>query len=104
MIRVGTNIIIFLLNNAEYVIEEQIHPGPYNKLQNWDYCALAHAMKGESDNLFTAKVISHSPIGCNYVSVLHRPLLAKSSAYAQAQFAAQRPRCAGHVADPSQFQ
>ena len=56
MIRVNTNPIIFLLDNAEYVIEEQIHPGPYNKLQDWDYCALAQAMKGKSDNLFTVKV------------------------------------------------
>ena len=56
MIRVRTNPIIFLLDNAEYVIEEQIHPGPYNKLQDWDYCALAHAMKGKSDNLYAVKV------------------------------------------------
>ena len=61
MIRMGTNPIIFLLDNCEYVIEEQIHPGPYNKLQGWDYCALAHAMKGTSDNLFATKVISHIP-------------------------------------------
>ena len=56
MIRVHTNPIIFLLDNAEYVIEEQIHPGSYNKLQDWDYCALAHAMKGKTDNLWTTKV------------------------------------------------
>ena len=56
MIRVGTNPVIFLLDNAEYVIEEQIHPGSYNKLQDWDYCALAHAMKGKSDNLYAVKV------------------------------------------------
>ena len=56
MIRVGTNPVIFLLDNAEYVIEEQIHPGVYNKLQDWDYCALAHAMKGKSDNLLAVKV------------------------------------------------
>ncbi len=56
MIRVHTNPIIFLLDNAEYVIEEQIHPGSYNKLQDWDYCALAHAMKGKNDNLWATKV------------------------------------------------
>ena len=56
MMRVGTNPVIFLLDNAEYVIEEQIHPGSYNKLQDWDYCALAHAMKGKSDNLYAVKV------------------------------------------------
>ena len=54
-IRVGANPIIFLLNNAYYVIEEEIHQGPYNRLVSWDYTALAHAMSGGSDNLFTAK-------------------------------------------------
>ena len=61
MIRSHTNPIIFLLDNCEYVIEEQIHPGSYNKLQDWDYCALAHAMKGKTDNLWAAKVW---PEGC----------------------------------------
>ena len=56
MIRWHTNPIIFLLDNTEYVIEEQIHPGAYNKLQDWDYCALAHAMKGNTDNLWATKV------------------------------------------------
>lgn len=64
MIRMGTNPIIFLLDNCEYVIEEQIHPGPYNKLQGWDYCALAHAMKGASDNLFATKVILPISLPC----------------------------------------
>ncbi|CAL8464627.1 g4162 [Coccomyxa elongata] len=56
MIRVGVNPVIFLLNNATYVIEEEIHPGPYNKLTNWDYTALITAMKDGSSNLYTAKV------------------------------------------------
>lgn len=55
MIRVGVNPVIFLLNNATYVIEEEIHPGPYNKLTNWDYTALITAMKDGSSNLYTAK-------------------------------------------------
>ena len=65
MIRVGTNPVIFLLDNAEYVIEEQIHPGSYNKLQDWDYCALAHAMKGKSDNLYAVKV---AILSCTFIS------------------------------------
>ena len=55
MIRVGVNPVIFLLNNATYVIEEEIHSGPYNKLANWDYTALITAMKDGSSNLYTAK-------------------------------------------------
>jgi pyruvate decarboxylase len=61
MIRVGVNPVIFLLNNGSYVIEEEIHQGPYNRLVRWDYCGLAHAMKGGSDNLFTAKARARRP-------------------------------------------
>lgn len=60
MIRVGVNPVIFLLNNASYAIEEMIHPGPYNKLSEWDYTALATAMSAGSSNLFTAKA-NHPP-------------------------------------------
>ena len=59
MIRVGVNPIIFLLNNSSYAIEEMIHPGPYNKLSNWDYTGLVTAMSAGSPNLFTAKASTH---------------------------------------------
>ncbi len=61
MIRVGVNPVIFLLNNSSYAIEEMIHPGPYNKLSDWDYTALVTAMKAGSDNLFTAKASTQLP-------------------------------------------
>ncbi len=61
MIRVGVNPVLFLLNNATYVIEEEIHSGPYNKLANWDYTALITAMKDGSSNLYTAKACTHVP-------------------------------------------
>lgn len=40
------NPIIILLNNSTYAIEDAIHPGPYNKLQSWNYCELASGFFG----------------------------------------------------------
>jgi pyruvate decarboxylase len=37
MIRYGFKSIIFLMNNAAYNIEVQIHDGPYNVINNWRY-------------------------------------------------------------------
>ena len=76
MIRDGINPIIFLLNNAQYVIEEQIHPGGYNKLQCWDYTALATAMSAGSKNLFTAEVII-------IILQVGKPLAERHRAYTQ---------------------
>lgn len=40
MIRYELNPIIFLINNGGYTIEVEIHDGPYNNIQNWDYAGL----------------------------------------------------------------
>ena len=40
MIRHGQKNIIFLVNNRGYVIESEIHDGPYNYIKNWDYAGL----------------------------------------------------------------
>ena len=40
MIRQETRPIIFLINNQGYTIEIQIHDGPYNNIQDWDYAGL----------------------------------------------------------------
>ena len=32
--------IIFIINNKGYVIEDALHKGPYNKLNNWNYSKL----------------------------------------------------------------
>lgn len=42
MIRHGRRIILFVVNNAGYTIEVEIHDGPYNDIQNWHYAELAH--------------------------------------------------------------
>lgn len=40
MIRYNMKGIIFIINNKGYVIEDALHKGPYNKLNNWDYSKL----------------------------------------------------------------
>jgi pyruvate decarboxylase len=40
MIRYHQKTIIFLVNNRGYVIESEIHDGPYNYFKNWDYAGL----------------------------------------------------------------
>lgn len=50
MIRYKTNNVIFLVNNHGYVIESEIHEGPYNYFKNWDYAGLVHIFNAEDGN------------------------------------------------------
>ena len=34
------NVILFIVNNHGYVVESEIHEGPYNYFKNWDYAGL----------------------------------------------------------------
>jgi pyruvate decarboxylase/indolepyruvate decarboxylase len=47
MIRHGQRNLIFLVNNRGYVIESEIHDGPYNYIKNWDYAGLMAAWNAE---------------------------------------------------------
>jgi pyruvate decarboxylase len=47
MIRYGHNTLIFLVNNRGYVIESEIHEGPYNYFKNWDYAGLISTFNAE---------------------------------------------------------
>jgi pyruvate decarboxylase len=47
MIRYKTNNVIFLVNNRGYVIESEIHEGPYNYFKNWDYAGLVPIFNAE---------------------------------------------------------
>jgi pyruvate decarboxylase len=40
MVRYGLKPIIFLFNNGGYTIEVEIHDGPYNVINNWNYAGL----------------------------------------------------------------
>lgn len=55
MIRHGAKPIIFLINNRGYTIEVEIHDGPYNNIQNWDYIGLVRAFAAGGGHLFSAQ-------------------------------------------------
>ncbi|MBI4268406.1 pyruvate decarboxylase [Candidatus Uhrbacteria bacterium] len=56
IIRYGASPIIFLINNRGYQIEERIHGGPYNEIQNWKYAELASVFKGGTGAAWSASV------------------------------------------------
>ena len=45
MVRYGQETLIFLVNNRGYVIESEIHEGPYNYFKNWDYAGLLSSLQ-----------------------------------------------------------
>mmetsp|Transcript_11341 Transcript_11341/g.28757 ORF Transcript_11341/g.28757 Transcript_11341/m.28757 type:complete len:359 (+) Transcript_11341:221-1297(+) len=47
MVKYHLNPIILLLNNDGYVIEVEIHDGPYNEIHPWDYCGLVRSLAGK---------------------------------------------------------
>jgi pyruvate decarboxylase len=47
MIRYKMNNVIFLVNNRGYVIESEIHEGPYNYFKNWDYSEIVSVFNAE---------------------------------------------------------
>ena len=63
MIRYRLNPIIFLINNGGYTIEVEIHDGPYNNIQNWDYSGLVQCFDNHQGNVFSTKVGPHSHRG-----------------------------------------
>tara|TARA_R110000868_G_scaffold64011_1_gene192634 strand:- start:2013 stop:3695 length:1683 start_codon:yes stop_codon:yes gene_type:complete len=50
LIRYNFKPIIFLMNNAAYTIEVQIHDGPYNVINNWHYAELVKVFNGDAHN------------------------------------------------------
>ncbi|KAJ8616444.1 hypothetical protein MRB53_035816 [Persea americana] len=56
MIRCGQRSIIFLINNAGYTIEVEIHDGPYNVIKNWNYTGLVDAIHNDEGKCWTTKV------------------------------------------------
>ncbi len=41
------NIILFIVNNHGYVVESEIHEGPYNYFKNWDYAGLIEVLNAD---------------------------------------------------------
>lgn len=56
LIRYGYKPIIFLMNNAAYTIEVQIHDGPYNVINNWHYASLVEVFNGDQGKARAFKV------------------------------------------------
>ena len=54
--RYGFNPILFILNNGGYTVEVEIHDGPYNVIQNWDYAKLLQVFDPQGDRTWSAKV------------------------------------------------
>ncbi|GGI85967.1 thiamine pyrophosphate-binding protein [Legionella impletisoli] len=51
LIRYDFKPILFLMNNASYTIEVQIHDGPYNVINNWRYAELVHVFSRDNENV-----------------------------------------------------
>ncbi|MCO6044288.1 thiamine pyrophosphate-binding protein [Aeoliella sp. ICT_H6.2] len=47
MLRYDAKPIVFLINNGGYTIEVEIHDGPYNTINNWQYARLVEVFNGE---------------------------------------------------------
>lgn len=56
IVRYDLKPIIFLMNNASYTIEAQIHDGPYNIINNWQYQQLVAVFNGKNHNARAFKV------------------------------------------------
>ncbi|MGB9980208.1 alpha-keto acid decarboxylase family protein [Methanobacterium sp.] len=44
------NVILFVVNNHGYVVESEIHEGPYNYFKNWDYAGLVEVLNADDGN------------------------------------------------------
>ncbi|KAF8056339.1 SHM4 [Scenedesmus sp. PABB004] len=55
MIRFGANPVILLINNRGYTIEIEIHDGPYNQIQPWDYVGMVKALHNGHGKLFAVR-------------------------------------------------
>ncbi len=62
LIRYNYHPIIFLMNNASYTIEVQIHDGPYNAINNWHYADLVKTFNGDSVGAKAFKVSTHQDL------------------------------------------
>ncbi|KTD61715.1 thiamine pyrophosphate-binding protein [Legionella spiritensis] len=62
LIRYGFKPIIFLMNNAAYTIEVQIHDGPYNVINNWHYSKLIEVFNGEKGTAKAFRAPTHQAL------------------------------------------
>ncbi len=62
IIRYGLKPIIFLINNGGYTIEVEIHDGPYNNIQDWDYAKLVEVFNGTEGRGWSARVATEGEL------------------------------------------
>jgi pyruvate decarboxylase len=62
LIRYDYKPIIFLMNNASYTIEVQIHDGPYNVINNWHYATLVEVFNGDHGTARAFKAGTHQEL------------------------------------------
>ena len=62
LIRYDFKPIIFLMNNASYGIEVQIHDGPYNVINNWEYKDSVSVFNGKAHHAKAFKVSTYKAL------------------------------------------
>jgi pyruvate decarboxylase len=56
IVRYGYSPLIFILNNGGYTVEVEIHDGPYNVINNWNYSKLLSVFNPDGERTFSAQV------------------------------------------------
>jgi pyruvate decarboxylase len=62
IIRYGLDPIIILINNGGYIIEAEIHDGPYNRIKNWKYSELVNVFNAEDGNGWGCQVTTEAEL------------------------------------------
>ncbi|WP_419419390.1 thiamine pyrophosphate-binding protein [Legionella sp. D16C41] len=62
LVRYGYKPIIFLMNNASYTIEVQIHDGLYNVINNWHYATLIDVFNGDNGKARAFRAHTHQEL------------------------------------------
>lgn len=68
MLRNNVKVTIILLNNDGYTIEAQIHDGPYNDIQRWDYAGILDIFSEGNSNALGIKVYTNE----DFAAAMHR--------------------------------
>ena len=56
MLQQCTNPILFVINNAAYTVEVELHDGPYNVLRPWNYARFAEALDDDQGSVHAVRV------------------------------------------------
>lgn len=60
MVRHRLPIIILLMKNRGYTIEVEIHDGPYNRIQNWNYALLVQGFNDSDHGPHALGLVAHT--------------------------------------------